>query len=445
MVAFMAALAMHSTAGQDCIKELSILEMLEEAAVDYNVPREYTLCEKTIYRVQRLDHSYNGKANTGYTGIKLRPNVHIKCGDDGSSDGRCNIRDGDVQVDASNLFGVNDDLRNVTVQGLTFSRSTRYSLYANKPGNITFIDCYFQDNTKAEAPILADYFIPNSNQMLELNFIDCFFEDNRFYGKPAYPAIINANGPQNKIVVASSQFKNNDMTYNNTDKDKLSFLIETSGPLELYENCFEDNLVGVANVASWYRESPSTFGNWGGNSNGPKCGYMASYETDTQYRLNTPRCFGFESNKCQAFGTDSPSLSPSAAPTSSPSESPSASPTLTGSMGPTVSSAPSMSPSVSGAPSSSPSDHPSSTPTESPTLSAAPSAAPSSSPSASPTTTPYPTVSPTVSAAPSASPSSAPSASPSAAPTEGSGATTSAMFNVGILSISLIVVTMACM
>jgi len=442
LIACMAASAIRSTMGQ-CVNALDDLEALESNVPDYNVPREYTLCPRQIYRVGRLDISYNIGSSLGTHGIKLRPNVHIKCHENGSSEDNCVVKDGDIQIDASNLFGQLGPVTNVTLQGLTFIETSKYSLYGNKPGDITFLDCVFRQNQKAEAIILADYFKPEENNMLELNFIDCFFNDNRFYGKPAYPAIINANGAQNKIVVASSQFKDNDMVFNNTESATLSFLIETSGPLELYDNCFENNLVGFSNVVSWYKETPSTFDNFGDNSRGDSCSYLASYETDQQYKAGTPRCLLFETALCKAFSTDSPSLSPSSSPTASPSASPSDKPSNKPSASPTISMVPSASPTVSPAPSSSPSGKPSASPTAYPTKSPAPSEQPSVSPSANPTTTPYPTVSPTISAQPSSAPSSTPSSTNQSRDTPESGATT--MFNVGkmvVLSVGLIVATM---
>jgi len=442
LIAFMAASAIRSTMGQ-CVNRLNDLEALESNVPDYNVPREYTLCPRQIYRVGKLDISYNIGSSLGTNGIKLRPNVHIKCHETGSSEDNCVIKDGDIQIDASNLFGALGPVTNVTLQGLTFIETTKYSLYGNKPGDITFLDCVFRKTQTAEAIILADYFKPQENNMLELNFIDCFFNGNRFYGKPAYPAIINANGAQNKIVVASSQFKDNDMVFNNTESATLSFLIETSGPLELYDNCFENNQVGFSNVVSWYKDTPTTFDNFGDNSMGGSCSYLASYETDQQYKARTPRCLLFDAARCKAFATDSPSSSPSSSPTTTPTASPSDAPSASPSAAPTISMAPSVSPSVSPAPSSSPSDKPSASPTASPTKSPAPSERPSDLPSANPTTTPYPTSSPTISAQPSSAPSSTPTESPTGAPTPESGAT---MLNVGkmvVLSVGLIVATMA--
>jgi hypothetical protein len=42
------------------------------------------------------------------------------------------------------------------------------------------------------------------------------FQDNRYFGEPAYGALITGNGIQNRLVVQNSQFRGNDMVFNNT-------------------------------------------------------------------------------------------------------------------------------------------------------------------------------------------------------------------------------------
>jgi len=360
--------------------------------------------------------------------IRVRPNVHIKCGDEGLSSGTCNVYGGDVQVDATDLMGETLPATNVTFEGVTFMQTKKYSIWGNKQGNITFIDCHFKGNREAEAPVLADYYKPSDeNSMLEMTFIDCLFDNNRYFGKPAYPALITSNGIQNKIVVANSFFTNNDMIFNNTDADKISFLIESSGPLELYDNCFQDNKVGVANAASYSEDTPISVRNFGEGSSGGACNYLASFETDRQYELFQPRCLVFESNFCTALVTPSPSTTPSAAPTP------------VGSGSPTVSAAPSATPTISAMPSATPTAAPSASPSSRPSISPAPSASPTALPSGNPTITPVPTPSPSVSSKPSASPTLPVTESPTIFPeSEASGDNNSG--SVSVKSVNAILV-----
>lgn len=176
LMAFMVASAIHSAVGQ-CIKDLKNLEMLEKSAPDYDVPREYTLCTNTVYRIGTLDINMEIKEDFLMPPIRVRPNVHIKCGDDGVSSGNCQVFGGSVQVDATDLMGETMAARNVTFEGLTFADTKKYSIWGTKEGNITFIDCAFKKNRFAEAPVLADYYKPEEqSSMLEMTFIDCIFD-----------------------------------------------------------------------------------------------------------------------------------------------------------------------------------------------------------------------------------------------------------------------------
>jgi hypothetical protein len=43
-----------------------------------------------------------------------------------------------------------------------------------------------------------------------------FLQNNVYYGEPAYGALITGNGIQNRLVIQNSQFRDNDMVFNNT-------------------------------------------------------------------------------------------------------------------------------------------------------------------------------------------------------------------------------------
>lgn len=76
-------------------------------------------------------------------------------------------------------------------------------------------------------------------------------------------------------------------------KDSSSFLIESSGPLTIYDNCFDDNKVGVSPIVS-YKSSHDGRRNAGTKSNGPKCQFLAAFQTERQYKYFSPECKNFE-------------------------------------------------------------------------------------------------------------------------------------------------------
>jgi hypothetical protein len=261
-----------------------------------------------------------------------------------------------------------------------------------------------QDITDAYAPLYFDYYNPdNFNSYLDIAFVGCSFNNNIYFGDGAYPAIIIANGDQNRLTIERSDFENNDYVFNNTQFAKNSYLIEASGELRLQLNCFVNNTVGVSPAAAFgaLTSSASNFGD--AVSNGDTCAFLSRFETLQQFQDTTPNCNAYEvTDRCQSSNTNSPSLPPTEPPSMVPSESPSLTPTVVPT--PVPSNQPSPLPTVS----------PSQVPTDTPTTSMPSNKEPSGYPSESPSTS-FP------SSTPSDSPSGAPV--PTSAPVD-SGATT---------------------
>eukprot|EP00547_Thalassionema_nitzschioides_P006887 CAMPEP_0194199572 /NCGR_PEP_ID=MMETSP0156-20130528/545_1 /TAXON_ID=33649 /ORGANISM="Thalassionema nitzschioides, Strain L26-B" /LENGTH=358 /DNA_ID=CAMNT_0038924489 /DNA_START=302 /DNA_END=1378 /DNA_ORIENTATION=+ len=321
--------------------------------------------------VGKLD--YSNKLISDSPAIPLRSNLYIKCGDSGGRENKCIIRGGDVQLDGTNYFGMDksDTIENVVIEGFTFEGASRYSVWATRRGDITFIDCEWKDITKAYVPLYFDYFdAANRNSFLTVNFMGCDFRNNVFYGDGAYPAIIVANGEQNRLNLDRNLFVRNDYEYNNTQFQRNSFLIESSGHLNMELNCFMENKVGVAPVASYGTQVISDR-NFGTQSNGRKCNYIARFDSQEQFDSFNPGCSNYETVQlCERSFTNSPSASPSSHPTSSPSTSP---PTDQPSQLPTLSSQPSVTTNPSdtipsGAPSNAPTATPSFAPSEIPSV-----------------------------------------------------------------------------
>jgi hypothetical protein len=77
-----------------------------------------------------------------------------------------------------------------------------------------------------------------------------------------------------------------------------SFLIETSGPLEVNRSCFYHNALGVAPVVV-YGASLVANDNFQYNSTGGICQFSALF-TASSYVSFTPVCASFDSPQCQA-------------------------------------------------------------------------------------------------------------------------------------------------
>lgn len=126
-----------------CLTTINSLALLESKIQNTSTQRTYTLCPLTEFDIGFLDFSY--ELYDGQAIIPLRPNLLIKCGDDGSRENRCTIRGGDVQVDGTHLLGISaTSLENVRVQGLTFENATRHAVWVTKAGNVSFEDCEFR-------------------------------------------------------------------------------------------------------------------------------------------------------------------------------------------------------------------------------------------------------------------------------------------------------------
>ena len=95
--------------------------------------------------------------------------------------------------------------------------------------------------------------------------------------------------------------------------DRNSFLVETTGPLDLVRNCFTDNMLGVASVATYDMELIAS-SNYQSNSTGQFCDFAAKFTTGMFYDSFSPICTNFDVTECQSNFSDAPSMSPSSSP-----------------------------------------------------------------------------------------------------------------------------------
>lgn len=130
---------------RSCIDDISQIYEREALITDTSFFRQYVICPNAIYEFATYDPVGNQielpTANV-VPPIPLRPNMNIRCGDQGSRDNLCWFVGGDVQIDGTLTRGISDEtVDNVSIEGFVFMGSRMHSLWATKPGMITFRDC----------------------------------------------------------------------------------------------------------------------------------------------------------------------------------------------------------------------------------------------------------------------------------------------------------------
>ena len=165
---------------QSCIDDFQDIYKKESFVTDTSFPRLYIICPRHIYRMGNLDFDGNLiKPTVGSVlpPLPLRPNMTIRCGDQGTRDNLCWLKGGDLHMDGTNVLGIEDEtLENVKIEGFTFLEARDHSLLASKPGSITLRDCEFRDFTNSSVPIMLDYYdASNPSKVLVTTFVDCDF------------------------------------------------------------------------------------------------------------------------------------------------------------------------------------------------------------------------------------------------------------------------------
>lgn len=343
---------------QSCIDDFQDIYRKESFVTDTSFPRLYIVCPRHIYRIGYLDFDGNlikPAVGSVLPPLPLRPNMTIRCGDQGTRDNLCWLKGGDLHMDGTKILGIEDEtLDNVNIEGFTFLEARDHSLLASKPGSITFRDCEFRDFTKSSVPIMLDYYdASNPSKELVTTFVDCDFRNNRYFGMGSQSSLIYANSVQNRIEIDSTVFENNDMIWNNTRPDTHSYIVESLGPVNIKKTCFKDNLVGSSDVVVFGSTFQST-SNYVSNSTGELCPFSSVFENLEQFQSFTPSCIKATSASCERYVTLSPTSSPTSNPTDSPA--PSSAPTAKPSISPRPTTTPMPTDEPSGAPSLKPSE-----------------------------------------------------------------------------------------
>jgi hypothetical protein len=156
---------------QGCINDIQEIYDREESIVNTygtNRPRRYIICANTIFHIGDLDFNYNLRISKQQSSkndddsddpdeaiitavsppLPLRPNMNIRCGDDGSKINNCLITGGHIQIDGTSTRGITEpNLNNILIEGFTFVGATKSSIIVDKPGNIVFRDCEWKVRT----------------------------------------------------------------------------------------------------------------------------------------------------------------------------------------------------------------------------------------------------------------------------------------------------------
>ena len=134
-----------SVQGQSCFDDFADILEREALVTDTTFLRTYVVCPRRIYEIATLDFNGNIKEPPGsgvLPPLPIRPNMTIRCGDLGSRDDLCWLAGGDLHMDATAIRGITDEtVENVKIEGFVFIGARKHSLWAMKPGSITFKDC----------------------------------------------------------------------------------------------------------------------------------------------------------------------------------------------------------------------------------------------------------------------------------------------------------------
>ena len=169
-----------TTNGQSCIDDFQDIYTRESFVTDTSIPRLYIVCPRHIYDIGNID--FDGNIIQPAVGrvappLPLRPNMTIRCGDQGTRDNLCWLRAGDLHIDGTKVLGIADEtVENVQIEGFVFIGAREHALLANKPGSITFRDCEFREFKNSSVPIMLDYYdASNPSEELVTTFVDCDF------------------------------------------------------------------------------------------------------------------------------------------------------------------------------------------------------------------------------------------------------------------------------
>lgn len=148
-----------SSIAQGCYSSLREIDMkefslIQDANYDSSVlpPRSNVLCPDTMIPIGSGDYFDNWQGE--FPLVIFNPNVHIRCGESGSSENKCTLFGGETQLAGLGISDLPDsnlpdsnivpDTSNFTIQGVTFKNATGTSVNFEIQGEAVMIqDCLF--------------------------------------------------------------------------------------------------------------------------------------------------------------------------------------------------------------------------------------------------------------------------------------------------------------
>jgi hypothetical protein len=148
VVLLLAALAVAHCRAQinstTCIDSLDFVFVAERDVNDESILRSYVLCPNTTFAIAAAFNESGGPIEGQYPLKLSRSNVHVSCGNDGSSANGCVLEGGMEQLVFVDLYETNRSVTNVLVQGLTFSKAKTSNAVVKNKGQLSLIDCIFK-------------------------------------------------------------------------------------------------------------------------------------------------------------------------------------------------------------------------------------------------------------------------------------------------------------
>lgn len=145
---------LHSNEAADCYSsttdiDLEELSLIQEANYDSSMlsPRTYVLCPDTVIPIGTGDSFDDWQGE--FPLVIVNPNIHILCGESGSSENKCTLFGGEAQVQGLGSSDLPDsnivpNASNFTIQGVTFKSALGTSVNFEIHGeNIVIQDCLF--------------------------------------------------------------------------------------------------------------------------------------------------------------------------------------------------------------------------------------------------------------------------------------------------------------
>lgn len=159
MIALLCLLSFIDGSIAKCVDSISSI-ISTESFRDERRTATYTLCPNTIFFMS--DPKSNSAPGETRALQVRKSNIHIKCGDDGSSTNNCIFAGGAYQlrVDRPSTLGA---INNVIVEGVTFHSATENNVVASASGAVSLKDCIFKNNDN-NSVIVTSPPLQNQNQ-----------------------------------------------------------------------------------------------------------------------------------------------------------------------------------------------------------------------------------------------------------------------------------------